>query len=186
MMMLISINILILILLGFILRTSFKIYNKSMFSDISFLYYLFIIILPLVIGLTNIVLVAIMFPKFILLAFSPFSIPLFYFLKVKISNKTGSKKYNELIEVKEDLKNFAKELNLEIENEDIRIRILQKNRVDIIINFYTKIQRDVFKESLDKTNRLLSTNKKYNKYKFNIYLNEKEVGEKKSNQFILT
>lgn len=150
-MTLITLNLTLLIILCIIFVGLVYQFGKSMFFDISIIYAFVILLAPLIFFIANLI-YGIFFSKtgVIFIAFIPLLVPFSYFISSTIKKHNRKKRYvraKELI-VKSFI-SLASQNNLKINNNDVRIRVKNKNQIDFIINIYNKSDKDLLKTLLD-------------------------------------
>lgn len=114
-----------------------RFYSTQMFFDISILLKLFIVIIPIVISIINLILLPILSDSSVLLGFIPLLIPLTSFLYSWGSDYFGGKFYDEYSKVRSDLHRVTQANHLNLTEEDFIIRIRNRKNVNIVVNVYS-------------------------------------------------
>lgn len=171
---LILINILcILILVTYFMRAFYK-YGRNLLMDITNLYYLVIIIFPLILFIVNELYLYFWHPEFVVIGLYPLFIPLSYFLAQYYDKHFSEKKYILLSQLKGEIVICTKKYDLNIKPNDIRLRMLPKNRVDVIVNTEPGYGHELLEDALSSYKDYLLSNKEYKKFIFNFYIDEKK------------
>lgn len=168
------INLLCIVAIGIYFLITLSLHARNVFNDITKLYKLVIIIFPFIIFFVNLIYSLIKDKNLILLSLYPLIIPSVYFLYNFYDNHSSKRKFLKLSTLKEEITTRSKEHDLKVNPEDVRIRILPRNRVDIIVNIYNPSKRDLLKEILSDTEDFLYTTKKFNNTVFNFYIDIKK------------
>lgn len=133
--MIIGVNIISILLFIIVFFYIWKVYERSMFFDISLLYTFVILLAPFILFIINFIFLYINHSSYLYFSFSPLLIPVTYWVYNNITNYNSKKSYRYFKSFSSNIIEIAKDNNLNIYNEDIRIRVKKGKDIDIILNF---------------------------------------------------
>ncbi|QWG51685.1 hypothetical protein EXW28_18265 [Bacillus mycoides] len=151
-MTIVILNIILIVITVCILLLLVYQYGKRMFFDISIIYTVVILLVPLMFFFTNLI-YTIIFNKShgVGWTFIPLLIPIVYFIISKIQEKIRGSLYRKSKQlIASPIIELAMQDNLIIKNQDIRIRIRNKNRIDFIINVYSESEKKILADLINK------------------------------------
>ncbi|MBN8249988.1 hypothetical protein [Priestia flexa] len=169
----IIINAICILLLIIYATFSMSLYGKSIFADMPNLAKLFVIIFPTITIIVNFIYLMIL-NKNLIFSLYPLIIPIIYFSYVFYDNHFSKKKFSNISILKQEISQLSKNSGINVSPEDVRIRLLPKNRVDIIVNTYVTNDYDALKEMLNYKKQSLNVDNRFPKITFNFYVDIKK------------
>lgn len=174
MMTLLIINLIFLLMMGIYFLSRLSLYGKDMFADMTKLYRWVIVIFPSILLIINIIYSLLINQNLILVGLYPAIVPIIYFLYTFYDYHFSKKKFLQVSVLKDEISIQLQKHGLSTPPEDIRIRILPRNRVDIIVNIYNPNEYDFLKKLLGYMENLLHSDKRFKRIVFKFYVDVKK------------
>ncbi|EMX0193792.1 hypothetical protein COJ87_19890 [Bacillus cereus] len=174
---LLIINLACLLVIGIFFSSRLSLLGKDMFADMTKLYKWIIIISPSILLTINIIYSILINRNLLLVGLYPAIIPSIYFFYTFYDSHFNKKKFLKVSVLKDEISCQLKKQGLSISAEDIRIRILPRNRIDIIVNIYNPNEYDYLKKLLGYMGNFFHSDKRFKRLTFKFYVDLKKKSE---------
>ncbi|MFE8697997.1 hypothetical protein ACFYKT_16770 [Cytobacillus sp. FJAT-53684] len=148
-------------------------YFKNGFFSITILYRFTILLVPIILFIVNLIFLYLTKSSLIFLSILPLLIPLIYSSIVKFQDLHGHRTYKEFKEFSKVLVRAANESKIKISQDDVRIRVKQRNNISIIFNVYSTSDEQKIKFLI--TDFQKTVKNAYEKYNVEFLIDKKKV-----------
>lgn len=178
--MLLEINILLFSILLIIFGILISTFLKSMFFSIEIMYKFLFFTAPLLIFITNFIYLFIVHSRLIAWSITPLIIPLSYWILNKVKDSKGNKTYEDFRDFSVYFIDESHKQELNLKNEDIRIRVKNKKEITLIFNVYSSKDEKIIKSLIEDFKRQISLTFR-NRYNVEILIDKKKTIRKNCN-----
>jgi hypothetical protein len=154
------VNFITLILIALIFYILYRYYMSNGLFDVSILYMYTIFLAPLILFGENLILTIILRSEHILFSFTPLIIPFIYVIFLFYSNSIGRYNYKKIRSISFELLSLTNEKGVDMDINDIRIRLNSRNKVTIIFNVYSKSDEKITRSLFSQFKTILENNLK--------------------------
>lgn len=142
-------------------------FNRSMFVGIDALYTFGGLMIPGAFAFLNLILLFIFYPTYFWLSFLPLLIPLTIFLVLQVNNYRDGREYDKFVRFGETFVHDARRHGVHLFERDVRVRIMNKKKMEYLLNVYGGEQEEKLKPLLKKYEEMAQA--EFTDYKIRIY-----------------
>lgn len=113
------------------------VYSRRLFLDMRTIFHFVVIIVPITMSVLNFLALLFLYPQFIWLSLFPLLLPLVAMISQGISNKFGEHVWDKFSSFLPELIREASYHGVVILPEDVQVKILERKKIEYIINAYS-------------------------------------------------
>lgn len=167
---LICCNVLLLLYTGYSFFSLKKEFNRSMFVGVGALYAYGGVVIPGLFAFFNLVLLLVFYPAYFWLSFLPLVIPLTIFLVLQVNNYRGGREYDNFKLFGDRFIHDARRHGIHLFEQDVRVRIMNKKKMEYLLNVYGDDQEAKLKPLLKKYEEMAQA--EFEDYNIRIYIDK--------------